>query len=185
MGDEVVVPLPGLEGALNPLDEAQLRSAEARRVVEGSRYMEAWMDDYFTLLGEGWSWRQAIYILWASQPQPRAPRTQAELATLLGLTSDRAIRDWREQNPAIEVRVAQMAASALLKARADVIAALAESASNPNYKHHNDRKLFLEMTGDYAPQQRLTIAAPVTTQEVEEADTETLRAMAALPAGKP
>lgn len=167
------------QAALNPLEEAQLRSMEARRVFEATTPIEAWMDDYFTLVEEGWSWRQAVYMLWASQPQPRTPKTQWELATqILGLASDRVIRDWRSGNPLIETRVAQLTASALVKARADVFAALIAAATDPSYKGNRDRRLLLEMTGDYVPRQALTIGRPDTRAAIEEADTETLRAVA-------
>ena len=167
------------QAALNPLEEAQLRSMEARRVFEATTPIEAWMDDYFTLVEEGWSWRQAVYMLWASQPQPRTPKTQWELATqILGLASDRVIRDWRSGNPLIETRVAQLTASALVKARADVFAALIAAATDPSYKGNRDRRLLLEMTGDYVPRQALSIGRPETRAAIEEADTETLRAVA-------
>jgi len=167
------------QAALNPLEEAQLRSMEARRVFEATTPIEAWMDDYFTLIKEGWSWRQAVYMLWASQPQPRTPKTQWELATeILGLTSDRVIRDWRANNPTIETRIAQLTASALVKARADVFAALIAAAIDPSYKGNRDRRLLLELTGDYVPRQALSLTNPDTRTAIEEADTETLRAVA-------
>jgi hypothetical protein len=167
------------QAALNPLEEAQLRSMEARRVFEATTPIEAWMDDYFTLVEEGWSWRQAVYMLWASQPQPRTPKTQWELATqILGLASDRVIRDWRSNNPLIDTRIAQLTASALVKARADVFAALIVAATDPSYKGNRDRRLLLEMTGDYVPRQALSIGRPETRAAIEEADTETLRAVA-------
>lgn len=167
------------QAALNPLEEAQLRSMEARRVFEATTPIEAWMDDYFDLIADGWSWRQAVYILWASQPQPRTPKTQWELATqILGLASDRVIRDWRSGNPLIETRIAKLTASALVKARADVFAALIAAATDPSYKGNRDRRLLLEMTGDYVPRQALTIGRPDTRAAIEEADTETLRAVA-------
>ncbi len=186
MSDEPVLAqpqsLPGMEGALNPLEEAQLKSAEARRVFEASARAEAWMDDYFALIAEGWSWRQAVYMLWASQPQPRTPATQWELATeVLGLTSDRAIRDWRAANPTMETRIASLTASVLMKARGDVFAALVASASDPTYKGNRDRKLLLEMTGDYTPRQALQLETPARLPEIEEADSQTLRMLAEEP----
>lgn len=170
------------QAALNPLEEAQLRSQEARRVFEATTPVEAWMDDYFALIEEGWSWRQAVYMLWASQPQPRTPKTQWELATeILGLTSDRVIRDWRANNPTIETRIAQLTASALVKARADVFSALIAAATDKSYKGNRDRRLLLELTGDYVPRQALSLSHPDTRAAVEEADTETLRALAGRP----
>ena len=179
-GGEVLV-LPGFDGAvLDPLSEAQLRSEQARAIFEaGEEAAEPWMDDYWALLGEGWSWRQVVYMLWEAQPpQGRIPKTQGELATeVLGLTSDRVIRTWKAENPAIAARIAKLTASALSKARSRVIRALIESAASANYRAHADRKLFLEMTGDYQKKQTI-LAGAVVPDDLEEMDEEDLRALA-------
>lgn len=178
---ELVPTLPGLDAAIDPLTESQLRSREVRRLFEAQAQAEPWIGDYFDLLAEGWNWRQAVYMLWASQPaDQRWPSTQAELATdLLGLRSDRVIRDWREQNPAIDVRIRQLQLSVLTKHRANVLRTLAQMAMEPDYKAHQDRKLFLEMTGDYIPKSaRLNIGLPLSAEDISEADEGTLRAMA-------
>jgi hypothetical protein len=183
MADELIPTLPGMEGALpNPLDEAQARSEMARQIFETSYGAEPWMDEYFTLVGEGWSWRQAVYILWSAQPKDkRVPRTQGELAVqVLGLLSDRTIRDWKAENPTIETRIRQAALKTLQHARADVINALVESAKDPSYRHHNDRKLFLEMTGDYVPKQAIGLA-PLQPGDLRDASTDTLQALAGVP----
>lgn len=175
----VAQPLPGMAGTLNVLEEAQIKSAEARRLFEAAGRAEAWMDDYWALIEEGWSWRQAVFMLWASQPQPRQPATQMELATqVLGLQSDRVIREWKSQDARMEARIARLTASALMKARADVFAALVIAATDPSYKGNRDRKLLLELTGDYVPRQALDLSVPASRSAVEEADTETLRALA-------
>lgn len=181
------VVLPGMEGALNPLDEAQIRSAAARRIfeVEGKVKAEvegeaaAWMDEYFGLVSEGWPWRQAVFILWSAQPKrDRRPRTQGGLATeVLGLESDRVIRKWRAENLALEARIAQMVRAVLGHHRADVLRALAASASSDNYRAHSDRKLFLEMSGDYVPRQVVGVG-PVGMDEMGSMGAEELRALA-------
>ena len=69
--------LPGMEGAVDVVAEAQLRSAAARRIFEesapqgqaGQEGWAEWMGEYWALVGEGWGWRQAVYMLWASQPR--------------------------------------------------------------------------------------------------------------------
>jgi hypothetical protein len=175
--------LPGLEAAYsNPLEEAQLKSLEARRIFEALCEAEPWMDDYWDLIAEGYSWRQALYMLWLAQPgDRRQPKTQYELATtILGLASDRALRDWRQDNPAFDVRVARLTASVLLKHRADVFVALAASAQNHNPRNHADRRMFLEMTGDYTPKQALGVG--ISASPVADLDEATLAAMAAIPA---
>jgi hypothetical protein len=181
----LVPTLPGLEGEIDGLSEAQLRSREVRRLFEMKAESEPWMEDYFELIAEGWTWRQAVWMLWASQPAGvRRPATQAELATrLLGLTSDREIRTWRAKNPAIEVRVGKLQLSILSKHRADVLQTLANMAKEEDYKAHADRKLFLEMTGDYIPKSaRMNITMPVTDDDIADADEATLRAMVNSPA---
>jgi len=134
---------------------ARARSEEARALYEVQYGEEPWMEDYWELLGEGWPWRQVVYMVWASLPRStREPRTQHELATeVLGLTSDRVIRTWRERNPALDVRVGTLTRSMLLKARSDILNALIESATSPNPRSHADRKMALEMTGDYVQRQ--------------------------------
>lgn len=179
-----VLTLPGFEADLNPLDEAQLRSNEAREVFEARYGSAPWMEDYWTLCGEGWAWRQAVYIVWASQPRDRrVPATQGELATQeLGLTSDRVIRKWRAGNPAVDVRIRSLTISQLSKSRAQVIAALIEAASNPNPRAHADRKLALEMLGDYVPKQRLLVG-DVLPDDLSEIGENDLRALASVPGG--
>jgi len=172
--------LPGMEGALNALDEAQLRSAAARAVFEIADDASPWMNDYWELLAEGWAWRQAVLMLWEAQPaRARTPKTQIELAVnVLGLTSDRVISGWRQDNPAMAARIARLTVSAVGKARAEVIAALVEAASDPNPRSHADRKMVLEMTGDYVPKARVGVGS---LQDLEEASTEDLMALAQLP----
>jgi len=175
-------PLPGMEAELDELSEAQLRSREIRRLFELEAEADPWIQDYFELIAEGWPWRQAVYMLWSSQPtDQRQPPTQMLLATqLLGLRSDRVIRDWRARNPSIDVRIRQLQISVLAKYRADVLKTLAIMAKDPDYKAHQDRKLFLEMTGDYVPKSmRLTGRLPATSEEIADADEATLRAIVA------
>lgn len=137
------------DGMVSP-EEARLRSETARQALEGKSDLK-WLEEYSRLREGGWDWRVAAYIAWASSPRgSRLPKTQDELARgHLGLTSDRAIATWRKKNPAIDEMVAMLQASPLWDARAEVFAALTENAAKADYKTHNDRKLFLELTGDY------------------------------------
>lgn len=143
------------DGMVSP-DEARLRSETARQALEGKSDLK-WLEEYSRLREGGWDWRVAAYIAWASSPRgSRLPKTQDELARgHLGLTSDRAIATWRKKNPAIDEMVAMLQASPLWDARAEVFAALTENAAKADYKTHNDRKLFLELTGDYMPSAKL------------------------------
>lgn len=146
-----------------PLSYAEIKAREmaARKALEeGDNAILAhsgWAETYHRLIRAGWRWRIAAYVAWASTPRKgRWPRTQQELATeVLGLASDRQIAEWRKKYPEIDQVIADLQAEALWDARADVIAALKESASNPSYRHAADRKLYLELTGDYIPVNRL------------------------------
>lgn len=139
---------------------AQLRAIvladERQRASEGQSGVPAFYEIFLDLLDGGWPPRVAAYIAWASSPRiGRWPKTQEELAQMLGLTSDRQFTVWRKKNPVIDILVAKLGAAPLLQYRADVLAALAESARNPDYKNNPDRRLFLEITGDYTPIARL------------------------------
>ena len=173
--------LPGMEGLPDPLDAAQLRAEEARAVFEARWGNTPWMDDYFRLLAEGWQWRQAAYIVWSCQPKgQREPQTQQEFAVSIGLASDRAIRKWREGNPAIDERIHELTASALMKARAEVFGALIASATNPSPRACTDRKLFLELTGDYSREQIVRIGTTLP-DDLAELSADELRALAQTP----
>jgi len=178
---EVIQSLPGMEGLPDPLDAAQLRAEEARSVFEARWGNTPWMDDYFSLLAEGWDWRQAAYIVWACQPKAsRIPATQQEFAVSIGLTTDRTIRKWRDNNPAIDERIHELTASALMKARAEVFGALIASATSPSPRACTDRKLFLELTGDYSRDQVIRIGAALP-DDLAELSAEELRALARTP----
>ena len=171
-----------MEGtAMSRVDEAQLKSDAARKVFEVSEGLAPWMDDYFGLLAEGWPWRQAVFMIWAALPKyHRQPRTQKGLAVeVLGLTSDRVIRTWRQKNQALDVRVGKLTKSMLMKARSDIFAALIAAATNPNPRAHADRKLALEMTGDYVPRQVIQNEGPRT--DMSDVDEVELAARAMVP----
>jgi hypothetical protein len=150
-------------GFVSP-EEAMRRSQVARLALEQhGETVEAdgedWAERYRDLLNAGWPWRVACYIAWASSPRiGRWPATQQELAQeVLGLTSDRVIATWRKKNPTIDTIIAEWQALPLLEHRADVLRALAKSASNPDHRSNPDRKVFLEMTGDYTPRAKLDV----------------------------
>lgn len=145
------------------LPDDRLRSEAARQALEGMYGKVGsprWLDDYFELCKGGWPWKVAAYIAWASTPKgSREPRTQDELArSHMGLTSDRAINTWRRKNPAIDETVKMMQAGPLFKHRAEIYTALVAVAVKPEYKSHNDRKLALELLGDYMPAHKVLAA---------------------------
>lgn len=136
-------------------EEAWIRSETARAVLENGGKVEnpAWFAEYEKLRAAGWPWRVAVWIAWAASPREyRWPKTQDDLARMvLGLASDRVIHTWRQKNPAIDEMVALIQAAPLMAHRRDILEALIASATNPDYKNHPDRKLALEMLGDYEP----------------------------------
>ena len=158
--------LPELESASSnviDLDEMRLREQVARRGLEGlvgKIGSPRWLEDYLELCKGGWPWRVAAYIAWASTPKgSRDPKTQDDLGrNHLGLTSDRAINTWRKKNPAIDEMVKMMQSGPLFKHRAEIYTALVAVAVKPEYKSHNDRKLALELMGDYMPTHKLLAA---------------------------
>ena len=133
------------------------RGDAAEKSVPPDGEAPVWMEDLLYLLDHGWPWRQAVYIAWAAGPRNgRWPETQEQLATeVLGLTSDRVISTWRKKNPAIEAMISSLQSASLLSHKGDVLAALKASAANPDYKHHPDRKMALEMMGLYTPVSQL------------------------------
>lgn len=112
-----------------------------------------WFAQYMELAKMGFAWRVAAYIAWASSPKiGRWPKTQAQFAReVLGLTSDRVIIAWRQKNPSIDSTIGQMQSQPLFEHRADFFNALIVSGTTPDYKNHQDRKLALEILGDYNP----------------------------------
>lgn len=147
---------------LFPASESTPGQAESRAAYEllrrDERVLRAkWWNDYHQLREEGWDWRKAVYIAWASSPVfGRWPATQEELASAcLGLKTDRTIRKWKSNEPGLQERVVKMQAEPLMAHRRDVIDALVTVAIMADPKAHPDRKLFLEMTGDYTPRSRV------------------------------
>ena len=157
------------------MEEARQISEAARQVFEQGA-QEVWYGEYLMLREWGWPWRVATYIAWAASPKRgRKPKTLNELADkVLGLTSPRAVHMWRERYATINAVVSMMQAQPMLENRRDVIEALINSARDGDYKSHADRKLFLEMTGDYVPRvkvdERIGKALDLTELSDEELD---------------
>lgn len=153
--------LPGM-----PVEDKQMidqTHALEQRLFEAMMGEYAWSSDYLALLKEGWYWRDACYIAWKSQPKTlRKPDTAAELADIIGITP-RSLSERINKNPAIKLRTAKAVASVVYEHVDEVMDALVQSASNASYKHHPDRKMFLEMAGIY--QQKQSVLLGETAQE--------------------
>lgn len=161
-------------------DEARLISETARvEFEELQKSGDAWHSEYLQLREHGWPWRVAAYIAWASAPKiDRKPATIAELAAkVLGLRSPRVIYTWRQKYPSLDAVVAMMQAKPLFEHRRDVFSALVKVASDPDYKGHNDRKLFFEMTGDHIPKSKLDLGRSGKSGDISELSDDELAAM--------
>ena len=109
----------------------------------------------------GLDWRKAAYVAWASSPyKTRWPATLQGLCDEVLGCSDRVVRKWRALNPALDKLVAQEQIAPLMLHRGDVIGALIAVATTPDSSAHSDRKLFLEMIGDYKPKSATTLTGP-------------------------
>jgi hypothetical protein len=137
-----------------------------------------WWGDYLKLIEQGWPWRVACYIAWASSPKiGRWPGTLKELSTeILGLTGPRTVYTWRQKFPTIDTVVAMMQAAPLWEHRRDIFEALIKVATTPDYKGFNDRKTALEMLRDYIPRSQLELRKGAKPDEEELSDDE-LRAI--------
>lgn len=144
MSDDLTTAFPAGETTPGQADSRLARSAFLARLQEFG-----WWRDYMALRAEGWDWRKAAYIAWAASPaKGRNPATQEELATqVLGMRSDRTIRNWRKKDETIDKRVSSLLVEPMLEFRADVIDALKISASDPNPKSASDRRTFFQLVG--------------------------------------
>lgn len=112
-------------------------------------------------------WRKAAYEAWSSLPSSvRQPKTLTELADQLGLASASTIRHWRRNDPEIESRFKTRLTQRLLAYAPDVLMALVAVASDPDSKGHQDRKLFLEMTGMMSNSSSLDATVHIKTDEL-------------------
>lgn len=153
MDDDVTTAFPASEQVPGQ-SESRAQYTAVRESLRGY----AWYLDYVELRrvevrGRRLDWRKAVYVAWASIPADRrSPATQDELATqILGLRSSHTISNWKRKFPELDDLIAEHQAAPLLKARAAIFEALAQVASDPDPKAHSDRKLALEMLGDYRP----------------------------------
>lgn len=160
--------------------EMERRYAVDRTLVDPDDVDKGWQRDYLRLREQGWPWRVAAYIAWAASPRiSRWPATLKELAhEVLGLRSSRVIHTWRKKHPAIDTVVAMLQAAPLFEHRRDVLEALIEMARTPDYKAFNDRKLFLEMIGDYVPKSQLNLKNAGKANDLSELSDEELDILA-------
>lgn len=134
-------------------EERKLTGAEALSEFDWWREHEA--------LSARYGWQKAAYILWSASPAiGRKPPTQAQFVSVIGLRTDRTIRQWlaKDTKGEIKAEIAAQQAAPLLRHRRDIFDALVKSATDDSPANHPDRKLALEMMGDYRPKASITSA---------------------------
>jgi len=168
------------EGPRSPTDGDLSWDSHSEKVAANAESAETnkaalvdfdWYAEYIELT-EHFNWRIAAYIAWLASPRRgRKPQTQQEFAELVGLKSDRVIRDWRKKQPEIEKEIIRLQASPLLSHRRDIYEALVDGALDVAYGHQ-DRKLALELLGDYRPKGdvKVQMGFEFTADELAEAD---------------
>lgn len=116
-----------------------------------------------------WDWRKALYIAWSCVPsKKRWPRFEIELIEVLGLTNTATIRRWKLADPEIEKRIEAGPKKLLGDHIADVMQALVTVAIDPTPQAHQDRKLFLELTGQYNPKGTIDLKGALAVGEIDE-----------------
>ncbi len=157
-----VVLRPTLPGMDPPPPNPTEISDAAQAVFEGKHEGDPDWLLYYDLVKppHNWPWRKAAYIAWIVQPKDRREiSTEGAFAVKeLALTSARTIRDWKA-DPNFIGFIRDISKSVLLSARLDIFGALVASASNDNPRNHADRKLALEMMGDYVPRQTVRVGS--------------------------
>lgn len=161
LADELDPPQDDNAGAFpaSPATPGQAESRASWRELQASEKKPAWWSD-FLLIREQFphfrNWRIWVYIAWAGSPAAtRTPRTLEELAAGVLGCSSRVVRKWRAASwgdkPGVDDAVAWVQAAPLMAHRRDVYEALVTVAKMADPKAHQDRRLFLELSGDYKP----------------------------------
>lgn len=190
----------GFTAPANAPGQAESRAGKTALDVFLDELLErpAWTTIYEDLMAEHfeaengklrprWDWRKALLIAWSVVPrEQRRPKTEQELASLMRLASPRSFRKWKAHDPEIEERIAKLPKQMLAGHTADVYKALVDVATQPVPAAHQDRKLFLELVGDYQTKVALTGAdsgpirmrydlSQLTDEEIDELDRITSR----------
>lgn len=131
------------------LAEAFLRNPEHwEKDGKGNPIKPYWMDHAITL-HEGkmrFPFRAAVLAAWLATPKKyRVPKTQDELANLLGLSSDRQFTIWMARNPQIKAIAHTAWKERALDRVNDSMEAMFEVASLPDYKGKGDRELHFKV----------------------------------------
>lgn len=155
---ELDLPEEEINAALSA-DEIRVREEAARAAFESGEKWERdasgkakrpyGLDVYLNLRAGGWPFRVAVLIMWLGTPKKyRYPKTQDELANMLGMSSDRQFSVWRAKNPTIDIMASEVVwRKSALERLPDSLEAMYEVASQANYKGKGDRELHLKVAG--------------------------------------
>jgi hypothetical protein len=139
-------------------EEIQLRKDLAEAFIYNPEHWEKddqgkpvkpyWLEQA-TTLREGkmrFPFRVAVLTAWLCTPKKyRFPKTQDELANMLGLSSDRVFTVWMAKNPQIKAVVHSAWRERVLDHVNDSMEAMFEVAAQPDYKGHGDRELHFKV----------------------------------------
>jgi len=162
-------------------DVSRLKKRELDQHLAGLQAQDVapptWMELYDALLDERgedghrrWDWRKALFIAWCCTPkEERDPKTLGGLARRLGVATS-TMREWRYKDPEIERRISELPRLLLMEHVASVYQALATLASTPDPKTFQDRRLFLELTGQYSPKAGVILSGDVQVATITAAE---------------
>lgn len=158
---------------IDPTHAAERRVFEAALAKDGVPFG----DLYEALTGEGWYWRKAALVAWMAMPHDeRQPRHLQDLANLLGCS--RHVLTQFKKRAEVQAAVMRLTTATLFEHKARVDDALITSASNPDYKHNQDRKTYYTLIGALKEQHELTLAQ--TDDAMRQKSDDELMALAAM-----
>jgi len=131
----------------------------------------------------GNTWALAAFAVWRSLPkQLRQPRTQNELAALLGFTSDNVFYKWMNQYPELFITSSAGMEAMIREFLPDVLWASIASAKHGGTQGFQDRKMLLTMGGMVTDKSERTIVGdkdrPIAVTNLDELTDEELAAIA-------
>lgn len=139
-------------------DEVRIREEVARKEFEsgasweidsqGNKIAPYLFELYLSLRVGRWPFRVAALIMWLGTPKKhRYPKTQDQLANLLGMSSDRQFSVWRAKNPGIDAMVGEVWKKSAIERLPDSLEAMYTVAAQDNYKGKYDRELHFKLAG--------------------------------------
>ena len=139
-------------------DEIQARMDVAQALLEnpetwpkdemGKPIAPYWFGNYVKFMDQNRiPFRAAVLAAWLGTPKSkRWPKTQDELADLLGLSSDRQFSVWRKRNERLMNELIQSAwRERVMDGLADSVDAMLEVAARADYKGNRDRELHFKL----------------------------------------